>query len=154
MSTTERSVNGKHPISSVEAALAIVGDRWSLVILREVFHGVSRFDDFLKNTGVSRAVLSARLRSLTWAGLLRTQPYREGNSRSRTEYRPTRVGVELIPALVALMDWAERNVDGAHGADLLTHRGCGGRVRALLTCERGHVVEPDQIDPRRADTRE
>lgn len=135
---------------SMEAALAIVGDRWSLLILREVFHGVSRFDDFLKNTGVSRAVLSARLRSLTAAGLLRREPYRDGSERSRAEYRPTRVGVELLPALVALMEWAERNVAGAAAADELTHRECGGRVHAHLACDAGHHVEPDEIVPRRS----
>lgn len=137
-------------VDSIEAAVRIVGDRWSLLILREVFHGVSRFDDFLRNTGVSRAVLSARLRFLTDAGLLRRQAYREGSARSRFEYRPTRVGVELLPALVALMEWAERNVDGAAAADLLTHRGCGGSVHAHLVCEGGHVVGADEIDPERA----
>jgi DNA-binding HxlR family transcriptional regulator len=137
-------------IGSVEAALAIVGDRWSLLILREVFQGVRRFDDFLRNTGVSRAVLSSRLRTLTAAGLLRREPYRDGSARSRAEYRPTRVGVKLLPALVALMEWAGANVDGAAPADVLTHRGCGGRVHANLACDAGHEVSPDEIDARRA----
>jgi DNA-binding HxlR family transcriptional regulator len=137
-------------VGSVEAALAIVGDRWSLLILREVFHGVRRFDDFLRNTGVSRAVLSARLRTLTAAGLLRREPYRDGTARSRAEYPPTRAGVELLPALVALMEWAEGHVDGAAPADPLTHRDCGGRVHAHLLCEAGHEVAPDQIDATRA----
>ena len=135
---------------SMQAALRIVGDHWSLLILREVFHGVTRFDDFLKNTGVSRAVLTARLRSLTAAGLLRQEPYRNGSERSRAEYHPTRVGVGLLPALVALMEWAEGNVTGADQADELTHRDCGARVHAHLSCDAGHTVEPDQIVPRRS----
>lgn len=136
-------------VGSVESALGIVGDRWSLLILREVFHGVRRFDDFLRNTGVSRAVLSSRLRTLTGAGLLRREPYREGNARSRAEYGPTRSGVELLPALVALMEWAEGHVEGAARADVLTHRGCGDRVHAHLVCDAGHDVTPDEIDARR-----
>ena len=138
-------------LGSVEAALRIVGDRWSLLILREVFHGVRRFEDFLA-TGVSRAVLSARLRTLTDAGLLRREPYREGNARSRNEYRPTRAGVELLPALVALMEWAETHVDGAAPADALSHRDCGGQVHAHLLCDGGHPVRPDEIVPSRAAT--
>jgi DNA-binding HxlR family transcriptional regulator len=139
-------------VESVQAALAIVGDRWSLLILREAFHGVRRYEAFLANLGVSRAVLASRLRALTGAGLLRSVPYREGRSRLRHEYRPTRAGVELVPMLVALMEWAARNVEGAAGtADLLVHRGCGGHVHATLTCQRGHDrVEPDEIDPIRA----
>lgn len=149
MASTRKST-ATDGLDSMEAALRIVGDRWSLSILREVFHGVSRFDDFLRNTGVSRAVLSARLRSLTAAGLLRREPYRNGAERSRSEYRPTRVGVELLPALVALMEWAERHVDGAADADELIHRGCGAPVHAQLRCGAGHLVAPDQIDPQRA----
>lgn len=143
------STAGDGAIGTAAAALRIVGDRWSLLILREVFHGTTRFDDFLRTTGVSRAVLSARLRSLTDAGLLRRQPYRDGTSRHRAEYRPTRAGVELLPTLVALMEWAERHVDGEPPSDVLIHRGCGAHVHAELTCESGHRVEPDEIDPTR-----
>lgn len=139
------------PLRSVDAALAIVGDRWSLQILREAFHGVRRFDDLLRNTGVSRAVLSTRLRRLTAAGLLRTVPYQEAGTRRRLEYRPTRAGVELLPALVALMDWAERRVAGAGPADTLVHRDCGRRVHVLLVCDGGHAVEPNRIEPHRAE---
>lgn len=140
-------------VASIEAALAIVGNRWSLMILREVFHGVRRFEPLRANLGVSRAVLAARLRDLTAAGLLRATPYREGNSRARNEYRPTRAGVQLLPALIALMEWAERHIDGADdSADILIHRDCGGRVHAVLACDAGHDgVEPDQIDPVRAE---
>lgn len=141
------------PVESIEAALAVVGDRWSLLILREAFHGVRRYEQMLRNLGVSRAVLASRLRDLTAAGLLRAVPYREGTARARHEYRPTRPGVELLTALVALMEWAERNVEGAAGtADVLIHRDCGARVHAALNCEGGHdAVEPDEIDPIRAD---
>lgn len=140
-------------VAAIEAALAIVGNRWSLMILREVFHGVRRFESLRANLGVSRAVLAARLRDLTAAGLLRATPYREGNARSRNEYRPTRRGVELLPTLVALMEWAEQHVEGAEGsADILIHRDCGGRVHAVLACDAGHDgVEPDRIDPVRAE---
>ena len=140
------------PLESFEAALAIVGDAWSLLILREAFHGVRRFERFHANLGVSRAVLTARLKTLTAAGVLRAVPYREGNSRARNEYRPTRAGVDLLPTLIGFMEWAERHIEGAEGtADVLIHRDCGARVHATLTCEAGHdPVEPDRIDPVRA----
>jgi len=151
MAPTQRPAASRGPIPSVDAALAVVGDRWSILIMREVFHGSSRFDDFLRTTGISRAVLSSRLRSLTGAGLLRRVPYQEGRSRARSEYLPTRTGLALLPAFVALMDWAERAADAAGPADLLTHRACGARVHAVLTCDRGHRVEPRDIESRRAD---
>lgn len=138
-------------LGSMEQALAVVGDRWSLRILRECFHGARRFAEIQRNLGVSRAVLAARLRRLTDAGLLRSVPYREEGARERREYRPTRAGVELLPALVALMEWAERHL-GEGGADELVHRDCGSLVHAALVCEDGHIeVEPDEIDPRRAE---
>jgi DNA-binding HxlR family transcriptional regulator len=141
-------------LESVQAALAVVGDRWSLLILREAFHGVRRFEQLLANLGVSRAVLSSRLRTLTAAGLLRRVPYRERASRQRVEYRPTRAGVELLPALVALMEWVDRHVAAAADtADVLVHRDCGGRVHAALNCEACGPVEADRIEPVRASRR-
>lgn len=145
-------VDGARRPMALSQALALVGDRWSLMILHEAFNGVRRFEQMRRNLGVSRAVLTARLRALVDAGLLRSVPYREEKARERHEYRPTRAGVELLPALVALMEWFERHVEGAEEtADTLIHRGCGARVHAALICEDGHgPVEPDQIDPTRA----
>jgi DNA-binding HxlR family transcriptional regulator len=137
---------------TVAIGLSIIGDRWSLLILREVFHGVRRFDEMQRNLGISRAVLAARLRRLVDAGLLRRTPYREGNARSRDEYRPTRAGVELLPALVSLMEWGERHLeDGAETADALTHESCGGRVHAGLVCDDcGQIIDPHESKPHRA----
>ena len=73
---------------SIAAALALIGEKWSLLILRDVFHGVRRFDEFLGRLGCSPAVLSARLKTLTEAGLLRRVGYRDPGARERPRPRP------------------------------------------------------------------
>jgi DNA-binding HxlR family transcriptional regulator len=152
VSTRVRTRSAADAPGTVAFGLSIIGDRWSLLILREAFHGVRRFDELQRNLGISRAVLAARLRRLVDAGLLRRVPYREENARPRDEYHPTRAGVELLPALVSLMEWGERHLeDGAATADTLTHEGCGGHVHAALICDAcAQVVEPNQSESQRA----
>ncbi|NUO46485.1 MAG: helix-turn-helix transcriptional regulator, partial [Streptomyces sp.] len=92
---------------SVQRALDLVGEKWTLLIVRDAANGVRRFDEFRQHIGLSEAVLSDRLRKLTEAGILATVPYREPGSRSRNEYRLTRKGWDLWPVLVALRQWGE-----------------------------------------------
>ncbi|MEU1208581.1 helix-turn-helix domain-containing protein [Nocardia sp. NPDC005825] len=128
---------------SVAAALAVVGEQWSLLVLREVALGVRRFDAIQEATGASRAILGARLRGLTEAGVLERVEYREPGSRTRHEYQLTVAGRELQPVLTALMQWGDRHLAGPEGPPLtVTHTGCGATVRATLRCEHGHVL-PD-----------
>jgi DNA-binding HxlR family transcriptional regulator len=133
----------------IERAVGLFGDRWSFLVLREVFSGIRRFDDLRVRTHIPRQVLSARLSALISAGLLRREPYREPGQRTRQEYRLTQKGLDLYPVLVALLDWGSR-----YGADdssvsnkgtrnrptVATHLRCGGEVRAALICDRGHEV--------------
>ena len=126
---------------SIAAALEVVGERWSLLVLREVSLGNRRFEQILGATGAPRAVLSARLRALVDAGVLRTQDYREERSRARQEYRLTAAGRELQPVLTALMDWGDRHLAGPDGPPVrLEHDGCGADVHAALLCDAGHHV--------------
>ncbi len=127
---------------AIGAAVEILGERATFLVLREAFNGVRRFDDMQRRTGIPRQVLSSRLARLVAEGLLRKVPYREAGQRSRTEYRLTSKGLDLYPVLVALMQWGDRYGDGPDGAPvLLRHRDCGEPVQLQLSCRAGHVLE-------------
>jgi DNA-binding HxlR family transcriptional regulator len=127
---------------AIGAAVGILGERPTFLVLREAFNGVRRFDDMQRRTGMPRQVLSQRLARLVAEGLLRKVRYQESGQRSRDEYRLTDKGLDLYPVLVALMEWGDRYASGADGPPvLLRHRDCGEPVRLQLTCAAGHVLE-------------
>jgi DNA-binding HxlR family transcriptional regulator len=124
---------------TIKGALEIVGDKWSLLVLREAFFGIRRFDDFHRAIGCARNLLSERLAKLTDHGVLERVEYQEPGQRRRHEYHLTEMGYDLQPALVALMQWGTRwNCDADGPPVEVLHRGCGAPVSATLTCERGH----------------
>ncbi len=126
---------------SVAGTLAVVGEKWSLLVLREAFMGVRRFADLQRLLGAPRAVLTDRLATLVDHGLLRRVPYRAEGERQRHEYRLTQKGLDLYPALVALMEWGDRYVTDDGAAPLqLRHRDCGERVHLALVCDAGHTL--------------
>jgi DNA-binding HxlR family transcriptional regulator len=130
---------------SVARTLAIVGERWTLLVLREAFYGTRRFDDFQTNIGVARNVLAARLRTLVDHGLLETRPYKEEGARERLEYRLTPKGLDLFPALVALMQWGDRYAaDRAGPAVVLRHKDCDEPVFAEVRCKK-HALTPRDV---------
>ena len=117
---------------SVARALEVVGERWTILILRDAFLGVRRFDDFQRSLGVARNVLQARLRRLVDEGLLERRRYQERPVRH--EYWLTARGEDLLPVLLALMEWGDRHLaDGARPPRAL-HRGCGGALTQRCTC--------------------
>jgi len=127
---------------AIGAAVGILGERPTFLVLREAFNGVRRFDDMQRRTGMPRQVLSQRLARLVAEGLLRKVRYQESGQRSRDEYRLTDKGLDLYPVLVALMEWGDRYAGDADGPPvLLRHRDCGEPVRLQLTCAAGHVLE-------------
>lgn len=127
---------------AIGAAVGILGERPTFLVLREAFNGVRRFDDMQRRTGIPRQVLSQRLARLVAEGLLRKVRYQESGQRSRDEYWLTDKGLDLYPVLVALMEWGDRYASGADGPPvLLRHRDCGEPVRLQLTCAAGHVLE-------------
>jgi len=127
---------------AIGAAVEIIGERQTFLVLRDAFNGVRRFDDMQRRTGMPRQVLSRRLARLVAKGLLRKVPYREAGQRSRDEYRLTSKGLDLYPALVALMEWGDRHAVGPAGPQvLLRHRDCGEPVRLQMSCRAGHVLE-------------
>lgn len=132
---------------SIAATLSLIGEKWTILILRDVFHGIRRFDEFLERLQCSPAVLSARLKTLTEAGILRKVSYREPGERERFEYRPTRAAVELLPVVVGLMQWGDRHLaaSGKGPVELLT---CteGRQVRAALVDDADQLVRPNDIE--------
>ena len=126
---------------AIGAAVAVIGERPTFLVLRETFNGVRRFDDMQRRTGMPRQVLADRLARLVREGLLRKVPYRDSGQRSRHEYRLTDKGRDLYPVLVALMRWGDRHAaDPACPPVLLQHRDCGEPVQLQLSCRAGHVL--------------
>jgi DNA-binding HxlR family transcriptional regulator len=126
---------------TIGAALAIVGEKWTFLVLREAFNGVRRFDDIRSRISAPRQILSDRLARLVAEGLLRKVPYREPGQRSRSEYRLTEKGLALFPLVVALLEWGNRYAASPEGPLVdLTHRDCGAPVRLELRCADEHLV--------------
>ena len=131
---------------SIAATLSLIGEKWTILILRDVFSGVRRFDDFLERLQCSPAVLSARLKTLTEAGLLRKVSYKEPGERERFAYHPTRAAVDLLPVLVGLMQWGDAHMaaDGGGPAEVRSKLS-GLKVRAALIDEAGETVSPSDM---------
>jgi DNA-binding HxlR family transcriptional regulator len=129
---------------SVARSVEVLGDRWTILVLRDVFNGIRRFDDLQRHLGVARDVLTKRLAALVDEGILDKVPYRDPGSRTRYEYRLTSAGWELRPILITLIEWGDRHRADPTGPPLqVVHAECGTPVRVALECEHGHRVEPD-----------
>ena len=130
---------------SVARTLAVVGDRWTLLILRDAFLGVRRFDEFQERLGLSRALLTDRLRTLVDGGLLERRVYQERPERH--EYRLTPAGLDFYPVLLSIADWGNRHRADARGAPLIhRHRTCGQDFRPVTTCsECGEPVDAQSV---------
>lgn len=124
-------------------AMEILGERWTVVVLREIFVGIRRFEDIRQHAGIPRQVLTNRLATLVEHGILRRHPYQEPGARVRDEYRLTEKGLALYPVLLAVREWGDRYLADPDGPPVLTrHRDCGEEVHVVLRCEAGHEVEP------------
>lgn len=131
---------------SIANALDVVGNRTTLLLLREASLGTRRFDAFARRAGVSEPVAAARLKQLVADGLLERHPYREPGQRTRDEYHLTRKGAELLPVLTALRQWGDAwAADEAGPSIRLEHHDCGAAVHARLRCDAGHDVAADEI---------
>ena len=127
---------------TIARALDVVGDRWSFIVLREVFQGIRRFDDLTVRTSIPRAVLTDRLRRLVDSGVLRREPYRDPGARSRFEYRLTAKGLDLYPVLLALQSWGDRYLADPEGPPIqFVHRDCGEPLHLVMRSEAGHELE-------------
>jgi DNA-binding HxlR family transcriptional regulator len=129
-------------VCSIARTLEVIGDRWTMLVIRDVFNGFRRFDDMQRNLGCARNVLADRLTRLVDDGLLEKRRYQERPE--RFEYRLTEKGIDLWPVLVSLMKWGDRHAPNPDGPPVVVrHRGCGGEVNELLHCSLcGEAVTP------------
>ena len=127
---------------SIARALDVVGDRWTLLVLRDAFNGIKRFDDLQRRLGAARTVLSARLATLVDQGILDKAPYREPGQRERYEYRLTPKGRDLQPVVLALLQFGDKHLADPEGPPVeLRHADCGAPVHVELVCEDGHRID-------------
>jgi DNA-binding HxlR family transcriptional regulator len=119
---------------SIARTLELIGERWTMLILRDVFLGVRRFEDFQAELGVARNVLSSRLARLVDEGILEKRLYQERPE--RYEYRLTEKGIDLWPVLISLVKWGDQHAAASGPPRIIEHRGCGGQVNDHLSCDR------------------
>ena len=112
---------------SVARTVEVLGDRWTLLVLRDIFNGIRRFDELSSHLGVARDVLTKRLASLVDEGLVRRVPYQEPGARTRYEYRLTDAGRDLRPVLLALLAWGDRYRAGTAGPPARSRTPAAGR---------------------------
>jgi DNA-binding HxlR family transcriptional regulator len=118
--------------AGIEAVASIVGDRWSLLVLRDIFRGIRRFDAICDDLGVSRPVLAKRLKRLVEHGVLERVPYQDNPP--RYDYRLTPAGVQLSPALVALLRWGDTWFGASEPTAVLVHAECGSEFEQAFWC--------------------
>ena len=121
-------------LCSIARTLEVIGDRWTLLVIRDAFLGLRRFEDFQKSLGVARNVLTDRLNRLVEGGILRRHLYQERPE--RYEYRLTRKGVELWPAMMTMMKWGGRYLYPEGHPRLILHKDCGGEIDERLHCSK------------------
>jgi len=142
------------PKEACPMALAseILGDRWTLLILREAFYGVQRYDDMRSDLGAPRSMLTNRLAKLVDLGIMTRRAYQEPGERVRYAYVLTKTGGDLATTFVALTQWGEEHVLGKRAPVETVERSTGGRLRAELINEKGEVVDANRaVLTKRAD---
>jgi DNA-binding HxlR family transcriptional regulator len=120
---------------SVQRTLAVIGEKWTLLLIRDAANGVRRFDDFRRHVGLSEAVLADRLRTLVSHGIFETREYQQAGQRKRNEYRLSAKGWDLHPVLIGLLQWGDKYLaDEAGSARVIVHKECGHPVHAVVRC--------------------
>jgi DNA-binding HxlR family transcriptional regulator len=133
----------------IEKTMALLGTKSAMLIMREAYYGTTRFDDFWRRVGVTKAAAAVRLADLVEAGLLERSPYQEPGQRSRDEYVLTDAGRDFMPVIWAMFEWGQRHLPPS--APLrMTHAGCGAEVTVSIRCAEGHDVPPDELAIRMA----
>jgi DNA-binding HxlR family transcriptional regulator len=121
-------------VCSIARTLEVLGERWTLLIIRDVFSRRRRFDQIQENLGIARNVLSARLDRLVAEGILEKRPYQERPPRH--EYFLTEKGLELWPVMVSMMHWGDRHLTDGGPPVVIRHKDCDGPVDDRGICER------------------
>jgi DNA-binding HxlR family transcriptional regulator len=137
---------------SIARTLELVGEKWALLAVREVFLGNRRFDEMVRKTGAPRDTLAARLRALVGAGILERRQYSEHPA--RFEYHLTQAGRDLNPVLLMLMRWGDKYLAGSDGPPLILEHECGHQLTAQVVCVAcGEPVKPGTTKSARARNR-
>lgn len=141
------AVLGKDPRCSVARSLEVLGEKWTLLVVREAFYGATRFSDFQDRLGIARDVLAARLSTLVEFGVLERRAYRESGERERTEYVLTDAGRELHVVLAALIQWGDAHRPTGFGPAVEhRHRGTGDLLHVgFVTADGREVVQSDVL---------
>jgi DNA-binding HxlR family transcriptional regulator len=126
--------------------MALVGTKSAMLIMREAYYGTTRFDDFARRVGITKAATSTRLSELVDAGMLAKRPYREPGQRSRDEYVLTDEGTDFMPVVWAMFEWGRKYLEDSRLR--LSHLGCGADVTVEIRCAEGHRVPADELGVR------
>jgi DNA-binding HxlR family transcriptional regulator len=134
------------PICSVGKAMEVLGERWTMLIMREAFYGVRRFSDMQRNLGIARNILSTRLQNLVRAGIFERRLYQE--EPERFEYRLTQAGRDLYPAVIAIMKWGDEYLADEAGPPVVLRHTCGELIDPVLVCDCcGRPLHPHDVTP-------
>jgi len=131
---------------SVARTLAVIGDRWTLMILRDCFLGLRRFEEFEASLGITRHVLSDRLKKLVSEDVLRKEPY--GEAPVRYQYRLTEKGFDFYPVIMSIVHWGDSHRADARGAPIVhRHKTCGHQMHGALVCsECGELLDARAVE--------
>ncbi|WP_409189280.1 winged helix-turn-helix transcriptional regulator [Bradyrhizobium sp. RDM4] len=130
---------------SIKRTLDIVGESWTLLILREASWGVRRFQDFQTFLGIPRAVLSERLEKLVEYGIFKKTPYKEPGARTRYQYEPTKAGIRLLPVLMALSQWGDEHL--GKGSSRMIDKATREEVFVKVVSKNGDYVPVERVRP-------
>ena len=132
---------------SIDSTLSVIGDRWTILILRDLFRGVRRFEQLRQDLGIAKNILSDRLTKLDAAGIIIQRPYQRNPIRN--DYFLTEKGKDLSPSLIALMHWGDRWYADGNPPTILTHSKCGTALTQITLCRRCDVqLSPNEIASR------
>jgi DNA-binding HxlR family transcriptional regulator len=130
----------------IEKTMAVIGTKSAMLLMREAYYGTTRFDDFARRVGITKAATSARLAELVDAGLLAKQPYQEPGQRRRDEYVLTAAGTEFMPVVWAMFEWGRKHLEDTKLR--LVHDDCGAQATVQIRCADGHDVPPEELGVR------
>jgi DNA-binding HxlR family transcriptional regulator len=128
----------------IEQTMSVVGTKSAMLIMREAYYGTTRFDDFARRVGITKAATSARLAELVDLGLLTRRPYRHPGQRTRDEYVLTEAGTDFMPVVWAMFEWGQRHLPGRSRLRLI-HLDCGAEASVEIRCTAGHPVPPEEL---------
>lgn len=154
MSNTELGVVAtrmtRSPIALKDCGLSataeLIGDRWTLLVLRSIFYGVRRFADIKEDISVPGSTLSSRIKRLVDANVLEERSYRDGSARTRNEYYLTEVGERLQNVLMTLMEWGDRNLRQEPSKLVAVSKVSGDELRLAFVDRQGQAVSADDVD--------